>query len=96
MIPHFIVREAVAENALQLLLRDWKIPPVVIHVVYPASPFVPAKVRAFVHLCVQEMPGRFGEIRLIHVRGIRLRERDRWDMNKGQLLRFAAPKPPFR
>ena len=62
MIPHFIVQEAVAENALQLLLLDWKIPPVVINAVYPASPFVPAKVRAFVDLCVREMPGRFDEI----------------------------------
>jgi len=59
VMPHFAVREAVAEGTLQLLLSDWRIPPVAFHAVYPASPFVPAKVRAFVDLCVQEMPGRF-------------------------------------
>ena len=63
VMPHFAAREAVAEGALQLLLSDWRIPPVAFHAVYPASPFVPAKVRAFVDLCVQEMPGRFNEVR---------------------------------
>ena len=63
VMPHFVVREAVAEGVLQLLLSDWRIPPLAIHAVYPASPFVPAKVRAFVDLCVQEMPGRFDEVR---------------------------------
>ena len=63
VMPHFVVREAVAEGVLQLLLSDWRISPLAIHAVYPASPFVPAKVRAFVDLCVQEMPGRFDEIR---------------------------------
>ena len=63
VMPHFAVREAVAEGALQLLLPDWRIPPVAFHAVYPASPYVPAKVRAFVDLCVREMPGRFDEVR---------------------------------
>jgi DNA-binding transcriptional LysR family regulator len=63
VMPHFAVREAVAEGVLQLLLSDWRIPPLAIHAVYPASPFVPAKVRAFVDLCVHEMPGRFDQIR---------------------------------
>lgn len=61
VLPHFSVREAVAAGTLQLLLQDWTIPPVAFHAVYLASPFVPAKVRAFVDLCVQEMPGRFDE-----------------------------------
>ncbi len=62
VMPHFAVREALAEGALQLLLRDWRIPPVAFHAVYPASRFVPSKVRAFVELCVQEMPGRFDAV----------------------------------
>jgi len=61
VLPLFSVREAVAAGTLQLLLQDWTIPPVAFHAVYLASPFVPAKVRAFVDLCVQEMPGRFDE-----------------------------------
>jgi len=63
VLPHFSAREAVAAGTLQILLHDWTIPPVAFHAVYLASPFVPAKVRAFVDLCVQEMPGRFDEVR---------------------------------
>ena len=63
VLPLFSVREAVATGTLQLLLHDWIIPPVEFHAVYLASSFVPAKVRAFVDLCVQEMPGRFDDVR---------------------------------
>ena len=42
------VREALAEGALQPLLPEWRIAPVAFHAVYPASSYVPAKVRAFV------------------------------------------------
>jgi DNA-binding transcriptional LysR family regulator len=62
VLPLFMVREAVAAGTLQRLLEDWIVPPVAFHAVYLASPFVPAKVRAFVDLCVQEMPGRFDEV----------------------------------
>lgn len=57
MLPDFIAAESVAAERLQRLLPDHAIAPLSLNAVYPYTPRVPAKVRAFVDFLV----ARFGE-----------------------------------
>lgn len=56
MLPTFYVGPLIAAGKLVVLLADWKPPELGIYAVYPQTPHVPPKVRAFVDFLV----GHFG------------------------------------
>lgn len=57
LLPDFIAAGSVAAGRLQRVLTDHAITPLSLHAVYPYTPRVPAKVRAFVDFLVE----RFGD-----------------------------------
>ncbi len=52
--------EGLKTNKLKILLADYEPPPLPIHLVYPTSRLLSAKVRAFVDLVVAQADWRFG------------------------------------
>lgn len=57
MLPDFIAADAVAAGRLQRLLPDHATAPLSLNAVYPYTPRVPAKVRAFVDFLVERFGG---------------------------------------
>jgi len=58
MLPDFIAARSVASGRLERLLPDHGIAPLSVNVVYPYTPRVPAKVRAFVDFLVSRFADR--------------------------------------
>ncbi|HUD52101.1 LysR family transcriptional regulator, partial [Parvibaculum sp.] len=56
--PDFISYEALRSGALLSVLDEWQAPPLMLHVIYPHTRHLSAKVRAFVDFAVEEFgPG---------------------------------------
>lgn len=47
--PRWLVQDALADGRLRPVLASYTVPSLDVHAVYPGGPFVPLKVRAFVH-----------------------------------------------
>jgi len=57
--PDFISYEALRSGALLSVLDEWQAPPLMLHVIYPHTRHLSAKVRAFVDFAVEEFgPGK--------------------------------------
>lgn len=57
--PDFISYEALRSGALVSVLDEWQAPPLTLHVIYPHTRHLSAKVRAFVDFAVEEFgPGK--------------------------------------
>ena len=56
--PSFYVAELLREGRLRRVLADFRLPDLGIHAVYPQTPHVPAKVRAFVDFLVRSIGRR--------------------------------------
>ncbi len=59
MVLAYQVAEAILAGRLQTVLGDFELPPLPIHVVYPTSRLLSAKVRAFVELIAKTCDWRF-------------------------------------
>jgi len=53
-------REAIKRGALKIVLQKFELPPFPIHIVYPTSRLLSAKVRAFIDLVVESADWKFG------------------------------------
>lgn len=59
LLPDFIGCDHMKSRALVRVLEDWSMPPLTLHVLYPHSRHMPAKVRAFVDFTVEKFgPGK--------------------------------------
>jgi len=61
MVLAYQALDAIRNGRLRLVLRPFELPPRPIHLVYPASRLLSAKVRAFVDLTVETCDWRFSE-----------------------------------
>ncbi len=53
-------REAIRRGALKIVLQKFELPPLPIHIVYPTSRLLSAKVRSFIDLVTEIADWRFG------------------------------------
>ena len=63
MLPWYIVRESIAEGALQRVLEDHALPAHDIHAVYPSPKLVSKKVTHFIEFLQQSLTGDWWELK---------------------------------
>lgn len=59
--PEWLIGDALANGQLVQVLPEWKIPPVDVHVAFPAGRFLPGRLRAFVDFAGSEIPRMIDE-----------------------------------
>jgi LysR family transcriptional regulator, regulator for bpeEF and oprC len=55
-LPQVMVKDALAQSKLEVVLAPWHPSPVVVHAVYPSGRYVTPKVRAFIDLALERFP----------------------------------------
>lgn len=60
---YYQVADAVAKGRLEIVLAEYEPPPVPVHIVYPTTRLLPAKVRAFIDLAVETCDWNFAALR---------------------------------
>jgi DNA-binding transcriptional LysR family regulator len=57
VLPHWLVRQDIEDGRLVRVLPRWRAPDLTAYVVYPASPRLPARVRAFIDFATEAVRG---------------------------------------
>lgn len=60
VVSSWTVEEDIGNGRLVALLPEWQIPPLPVHLVYPQARYYPARLRMFLQLMREVMPGLSG------------------------------------